>query len=73
MSDIITEINGNPIRWTDAQGVTHYVEGADVHPGIRLLWPRCGQGDVPANQAWIGGNVDVDCPACISKVTEPEP
>ncbi len=45
------EIDGRPIRCTDAKGLVHACEGSEPHPGIRLLWTLCGR-DVPANTAW---------------------
>lgn len=60
------QINGRPIMWT-GRGFTHAVEGADMHPGVRLLWTVC-EIDVPAGRAFLPGDNDkVDCPACLSK------
>ena len=52
------------IVWRDTNGVLHLVEGADIHPGVRLLRPRCGKGDVPANQAWLRNGEPIECPKC---------
>lgn len=63
-------INGRPIFWTDKAGVIHRCEGADVHPGIRLIWTKCER-DVPANRAFNPGDGDaVTCPECLAHVTE---
>lgn len=51
-----------PIIWADATGVTHSVEGAEVHPGVTLLWTRCGC-DVPANSA-VAEFKAATCPDC---------
>lgn len=64
MSNTITAINRRPIVWRDKDGVLHLVEGADIHPGVRLLWPRCGNGDVPAGQAWLRRGEPIECPKC---------
>lgn len=65
-SDTFRTINRRPIHWTDQDGATHRCEGADVHPGIRLLWTDCER-DVPANKAYLPGDGDdVTCPLCIA-------
>lgn len=46
------QLNGKDIRWTDPAGLTHFCAGADVHPGIRLIWTFCER-DVPAGKAWL--------------------
>lgn len=63
MSDKFRRIDGRPILWTDKSGTTHICEGADVHPGVRLLWTDC-QRDVPANAAHLGGEQDATCLKC---------
>jgi hypothetical protein len=64
--DLITEIDGRPIHWTDADGVVHRCEGADIHPGIRLLWTRCER-DVPADSAYLPATGDkVTCTRCLA-------
>lgn len=67
MSDTFTtklhEGQDVPLRWQDQNGVMHAVEGSDVHPGVTLLWPRCGCCDVPANAGWLGFDA-VTCAAC---------
>lgn len=40
-----------PVWWKDQQGVVHVCEGANVHPGVRLIWTLCGR-DVPAGEAY---------------------
>lgn len=66
MSDTFRKIKDRPILWTDADGVVHRCEGADVHPGVRLLWTGCNR-DVPAGNAYLPGARDgVTCPTCIS-------
>lgn len=60
-------IKDRPIFWTDKKNVTHRVEGADVHTGIRLLWTDCER-DVPANAAYLPGDSDeVSCNKCLLK------
>jgi hypothetical protein len=51
-----------PIRWISAPGVVHSCEGADVHPGVRLIWTDC-QRDVPANAAVLTWEQPT-CPRC---------
>ena len=64
MSDTFNTINDRPIFWTDSDGDTHRCEGAEIHPGVRLLWTRC-EHDVPANSAFLPGDGDaVTCPRC---------
>jgi len=54
-----------PAVWTDRAGVTHKAVGADVHPGIRLLWTACERQDIPADAAWIQRDEDkVTCDGC---------
>jgi len=66
MSDTFRTIKDRPILWTDADGVVHRCAGADVHPGVRLLWTGCNR-DVPAGNAYLPGARDgVTCPTCIS-------
>ena len=63
---VFNDITHRPIMWA-ARGVTHAVAGADVHPGVRLLWTRC-EIDVPAGKAFLPGDGDtVDCPRCLAK------
>lgn len=49
---VFDTINGKEIRWSDKRGLVHVAVGADVHPGVRLLWTLCDR-DVPANTAWL--------------------
>jgi hypothetical protein len=59
-------IDGQPIVWRDIAGTVHRCEGANVHPGIRLLWTDCER-DVPANAAFLAdGNDRVTCPKCLA-------
>lgn len=51
MKNVFRTIDDKPIRWTDKTGLVHACEGADVHPGVRLLWTLCER-DVPAGKAW---------------------
>lgn len=70
-NDTFRTVDGRPIFWRDKQGTVHACEGADVHPGIRLIWTLC-QRDVPANAAYVCVNTDklaprsdeVTCAAC---------
>lgn len=63
---VFTTINGRPMVWTDRAGTVHACEGADVHPGVRLIWTRCHGHDVPANGAVLScqGAREVTCEAC---------
>lgn len=64
MSKTFRTINDRPIYWTDKDGQTHLCEGADVHPGVRLLWTLCER-DVAANAAFLPGDHDkVTCTKC---------
>lgn len=57
-------IDGRPIYFHDKQhNLMHACEGADVHPGIRLIWTLCER-DVPANSAHISDQEDVTCSKC---------
>lgn len=70
MSNVFREINGHSIRWSDKTGVVHVVEGAEMHPGVRLLWTLCRR-DVPANKAWhpkAGDNYEL-CMTCNAALT----
>lgn len=75
MADTFTTDKGKRIVWRDADKVLHACEGAEVHPGVRLLWTRCATGeasarpgslDVPADAAWQQRPEDtIDCPSCL--------
>lgn len=70
--------NGKLMRWRDANGVLHAVEGSQLvqnDPGTIALWTRCagqgeGQGvfpgslDVPADSAWEDTGEQVECRTC---------
>jgi hypothetical protein len=63
MSDLINSTStGMPYRWEDGS-LTHSVEGTEVHPGIVLLWTKCGK-DVPANSAVASWEMPVTCKRC---------
>ncbi len=64
-SNELAKVYGVGIRWTDPNGVTHAVEGSETPEDARLLWPRCGDGDVPVGGAHFG-NDGVTCPYCVS-------
>jgi hypothetical protein len=67
MSDTITLIDGRPFVWRDAGGRLHRCVGADIHPGIRLVWTACEKHDVPANGSWLLRAEDrVGCPRCLA-------
>lgn len=68
-ADTFRTVNDKPIFWIE-NGMTHRCEGADVHPGIQLIWTDCER-DVPANAAVASTGETVDCPRCIAK-TAPE-
>jgi len=58
-------LNGLPIHWRDKKrGVTHKCEGADVQPGVRLIWTLC---EIDTNAAYLPDPPDADpitCDAC---------
>lgn len=59
-------LEDRPIHWTDAKGIVHVCEGADVHRGVRLIWTLCNK-DVPANGARLAGDKGIPtCDVCIS-------
>jgi hypothetical protein len=58
-----TKIDGVGIRWTDAQGLTHAVDGKEVPDEGTLMWPRCGNGEIPSGAAKFD-NTAVTCPDC---------
>jgi|GEM_PF-6763183 len=66
------KIDGKEIRWTDATGVVHIVEGADVHSDVRLLWTLCLR-DVPANTVWLlePGDAHEVCAICQQRASLP--
>ena len=67
-------IDGDPIVWTDPDGVTHLCEAADAGPnGERLVWTMCsrdgrpGSRDVPPNAARTADDGDrVTCLRCLA-------
>lgn len=62
---LITDIEGHCIVWSFRGGDLHLCEGAATHPGITLLWTRCGKHDIPAGAAWLQRRDDVlTCEAC---------
>ena len=65
---VFGQLNGCPIRWQQ-KDVLHIVEGADVHPGVRLLWTMC-EIDVPADAAHLGdpGDKSPLCPRCLQAI-----
>lgn len=67
MPDSFRTINKRPIIWAG-----HRCEGADAHPGIRLLWTVCGR-DVPANHAYLGEETDITCESCLDAPAERPP
>lgn len=56
-----------PVYW-DHAGVTHRCGGSLLHPGVFLLWPICGKGDVPGGEGYTAGSstIGVTCPACLT-------
>ncbi len=60
-------IDGKPIYWRDGRGVVHACEGADIHPGVRVLWTLCGK-DVPADTAYQAEGEVITCPIYPSKL-----
>jgi hypothetical protein len=62
-------IDGKPIYWRDGRGVVHACEGADIHPGVRVLWTLCGK-DVPADTAYQAEGEVITCPICRELVVE---
>lgn len=62
-----TTIRNRLVLWSNNSGV-HQCEGADIHPGVRLLWTLC-EIDVPANAAWLPRPEDsVSCSRCIAAI-----
>lgn len=71
MSDTFQTIDGRQIHWA-GRGSVHACEGADVHPGIRLLWTLC-EIDVPANTAYLPATGDeVTCERCCAAMIAAE-
>lgn len=66
-------INDRPMRYMDKTGLTHACEGADVHPGVRLLWTLCER-DVPANEAFLprSGESYEMCVVCMKRRNDGE-
>lgn len=73
-SNVFRTINSRPIRWADQSGVVHACEGADVHPGVRLLWTLCNR-DVPANKAFLpcAGEHFEMCAICLKRLNDEQP
>ena len=70
---VFATIGHHSFVWQSKDGLLHACEGADVHPGIRLIWTRCAKHDVPADKSWIQRNEDhVSCDACL-RVLRGEP
>ena len=65
MSSGFREINHKPIFWQRGDTI-HAVEGADVHPDIRLLWTLC-EIDVPAGEAFISRDAKITCEKCAAR------
>lgn len=64
---VFSLINNCHIIWTGKNGITHACQGADLHPGVRLLWTFC-ESDVSANGAMLARDASkVDCPLCLKK------
>ena len=62
--NLCTTSNGNVIIYRG-----HLCEGTNLVGGSNVefcLWFRCGQRDVPANQAHEGDIREVDCPSCLA-------
>ena len=72
INNVFNKINNKAIRWTDKTGLVHACEGADTHPGIRLIWTLC-QIDVPANQAWLLNEPSAHemCVTCMKHLNTP--
>lgn len=51
-------------------GVVHRCAGAEVYPGAFLLWPVCGQGDVPSGEDFKSPSAEVTCPHCRAALTQ---
>ena len=63
MSATFDTIDSKPIRYQRGD-VMHAVEGAEVHPGVSLLWPKCAAFDVPAGRAFLSTE-KVTCTNCL--------
>jgi hypothetical protein len=65
---IFRTLDGRPFVWTDAAGILHACEGADLHGGARLIWTLC-RIDVPENRAHLRVRGElVTCPACTGQL-----
>mgnify|MGYP000429215713 CR=1 FL=1 len=47
------------------EGVVHRCGGAEVHPGVFLLWSICQEGDVPAGEGFKSLLQEPTCQGCI--------
>jgi hypothetical protein len=71
MRNAIREVNGRPVYWTDAKGVTHAAEGSWLTRDHFCLWTVCGCADVPANKGYNPGTGDkLTCERCIDQLTQ---
>jgi hypothetical protein len=61
---LITQLNGQPICWSDPERVVHAIEGMKVQGEGMMLWPRCGQGNVSAEAPVLRG-AEVTCSKCL--------
>lgn len=69
--DAVQRRYGSSVFWFN-KGRTHRCGGAEVHPGTFLLWPICGQGDVPAGKGFASNGLQITCEPCIAALTPPE-
>lgn len=56
---------GAEVYWL-RDGLVHRCGGSEVHPGTFLLWPICGEGDVPAGAGFKSDDAKVSCLACLT-------
>lgn len=62
-------VDGREIFWRDDAGRIHACQGANVHPGVRLIWTLCER-DVPAGKAYTSDPPQiVSCSACAAEAS----
>ena len=65
--DVISEIDGMPLRWGSPDGMIHAAKGGQMvegNPDTFILWTFCEKHDVPAN-AGYKSRATVTCPDCL--------
>ena len=63
-SDAFGEINGRPLRHTDADGAVHACAAADISPGVQRFWTLCKH-EIAASWVWTSPfEFAITCPNC---------